>query len=180
MLVFRDEHGQPVRLGDYFHLKRPVILTLVYYQCPMLCNQVLNNLTRSLKPLSLGLGTDFEIVTVSIDPKETSDLAAAKKRSYLRSYGRAGAERGWHFLTGDAAAIAALAKSVGFRYTYNPNSGLFAHAAGITILTPQGRVARYLFGIDYPARDVQFALDGSLGRQDRQPGRPAVDALLRL
>jgi protein SCO1/2 len=163
-LPFRDESGRTVRLGDYFGA-RPVILTLVYYRCPMLCGQELNGLARSLKPLSLDVGRDFEVITVSISPDETPDLAAAKKRAYMERYGRPGAERGWHFLTGDAEAIASLARTVGFRYTYNPQTKLYAHAAGLAVLTPRGRIARYFYGIDFPAKDLQFALiEASAGK----------------
>lgn len=165
-LTFRDETGRTVQLGDYMG-KRPVILSLVYYNCPMLCTQVLNGLTRSLKPLAFELGRDFDMVTVSIDPSEGPELSALKKRSYLKVYGRGGkrAEAGWHFLTGTEAEIRRLAQTVGFRYTYNPKTRLYAHAAGITLLTPKGRVARYLFGIDFPPRDMQFGLmEASAGK----------------
>jgi protein SCO1 len=163
-LAFRDESGRAVRLGDYFGA-RPVILTLVYYRCPMLCGLELNGLARSLKPLSLDVGKDFDVVTVSIDPEEDPGLAAAKKANYMKRYGRAGAERGWHFLTGDREPIARLARAVGFRYTYNPQSRQFAHAAGLVILTPTGRIARYFYGIDFPAKDLQFGLiDASAGK----------------
>ncbi|HEX8198962.1 MAG TPA: SCO family protein, partial [Isosphaeraceae bacterium] len=156
-LPFRDEQGRPVRLGDYFG-RRPVILTLVYYRCPMLCGLELNGLARSLKPLTPAIGRDFEVVTVSIDPTETPELAAEKKANYMKRYGRDGTEGGWHFLTGEAGSIARLAQAVGFRYTYNPQTKLYAHAAGLVILTPGGRIARYFYGIDFPAKDVQGAL----------------------
>ena len=163
-LVFRDETGRAVRLGEYFGA-RPVVLTLVYYRCPMLCGLELQGLARSLKPLSLSAGKDFDLVTVSIDPAETPALAAAKKANYLKRYGRPGAGRGWHFLTGDKEPIARLARAVGFRYTYNPQSQQFAHAAGLVILTPAGRIARYFYGIDFPAKDLQFGLiDASAGK----------------
>ncbi len=163
-LTFRDESGRTVRLGDYVH-DRPVILTLVYYRCPLLCGQELNGLARSLKPLSLDVGKDFQVVTVSIDPTETPELAAAKKANYMKRYGRPGAENGWHFLTGDAESIAALAGTVGFRYTYNPDTKLYAHAAGLVVLTPKGRIARYFYGIDFPAKDLQYSLiDASSGK----------------
>ncbi len=164
-LAFRDESGATVHLSDFFGRGRPVILTLVYYRCPMLCNQVLNGVTRSLLPLSLDLGEDFEIVTVSFDPTETPALAKAKKAGYVRRYGREGAGAGWHFLTGDAGPIKALADAVGFRYHLDPKSKQYAHAAGITVLTPEARVIRYFFGIEYPARDLQLGLvDASAGR----------------
>jgi protein SCO1/2 len=156
-LTFRDEAGRAVKLGDFFG-KRPVILDLVYYRCPTLCNLGLNGLARGLKPLTPTVGKEFEVVTVSIDPNETPGLAAAKKASYLELYGRPGAERGWHFLTGDAAPIAALADAVGFRYTYNPASKQFAHPAGYMIVTPSGKLSRYIFGIEPSPRDIQAAV----------------------
>jgi protein SCO1/2 len=163
-LAFRDESGRTVRLGDYFQ-KRPVILTLVYYNCPLLCTQVLNGLGRGIKPLALGVGKDFEIVTVSINPEETPELAARKKAAYLARYDRDGAEHGWHFLTGRQPEIEALARAVGFRYIYNPQSKLYTHAAGLVIVTPQGRAARYLFGVEFAPRDLQFGLmEASAGR----------------
>lgn len=163
-LPFRDESGRSVRLGDYFAGK-PVILTLVYYRCPMLCGEELKGLARSLKPISLNVGDKFEVVTVSIDPNETPELARAKKASILEYYGREGAGAGWHFLTGDEASIAALARTVGFRYTYNPETKQFAHAAGLAIATPGGRLARYFYGIDFPSKDLQFGLmESSAGK----------------
>src|SRR5262245_51392749 len=159
-LAFRDESGNTVRLGDYFN-RKPVILALVYYQCPMLCSQVLNGLTGSLKALSFDAGREFEVVAVSFNPRETSELAAAKKESYARDYGRAGAAAGWHFLTGDPKApkaMAALARAVGFRYAYDPMLNQYAHASGVVVLTPKGRVARYFYGIEYAPRDLRFGL----------------------
>jgi protein SCO1 len=153
----KDEAGKPVRLGDFFG-ERPVILTLVYHDCPMLCNEVLNALTRGLKGLTFDVGDQFEVVTVSINPAETTELAARKKAGYLRRYGRPGAERGWHFLTGEEDSIRKLAQSVGFRYVYLPESKQYAHAAGIVLLTPRGRVARYFFGISYAPRDLRLGL----------------------
>jgi protein SCO1/2 len=157
--AFRDEAGRSVTLGQYFG-KRPVILTLAYYNCPLLCTQVLNSVARGLKPLSIGIGKDFDVVTVSIDPTEQPALASAKKTAYLGRYDRPGPESaaGWHFLTGDAPAIEALAKSVGFRYSYNPRTKLYAHAAGIVILSPSGRISRYFYGLDYPPKDIQHSL----------------------
>ena len=157
--TFRDESGRIVRLGEYFS-RKPVILTLVYYNCPLLCTQVLNSLTRAIRPLSGGVGKDFDILTVSIDPDETSALASSKKEAYLRRYERPGpeAEAGWHFLTGDKPQIESLANSVGFRYSYNPRTKLYAHAAGIVILSPTGRVTRYFYGLDYPSKDLQYML----------------------
>ena len=136
-----------------------MILAPVYYRCPMLCNQVLNGLTRSLKPLSLDAGKDFDVVAFSIDPDEKPELAAMKKLSYLERYDRPGSESGWHFLTGEEASIEALTRAIGFRYTYNPRTQLFAHAAGMVVVTPDGRVARYFYGIDFPAKELQAELE---------------------
>jgi protein SCO1/2 len=155
--TFRDETGRPVALGDYFGSK-PVIVTLVYYRCPMLCGEELKGLARSLKPLSMAVGEQFDIVTISIDPKETPELAREKKEKILEYYGRPEAGKGWHFLTGDEASIAAVSKAVGFRYTYNEASKQFVHAAGLAIATPTGRLSRYFYGIDFPPKDVQFGL----------------------
>jgi protein SCO1/2 len=163
-LAFRDEMGRFVRLGDFLG-KRPVILNLVYYRCPLLCGQELQGLARSLTPLSLSVGKEFDILTVSFDPREKPPLAVAKKEAYLKRYGRAGAESGWHFLTGDAGSIERLARTVGFRYTYNPRTGLYTHAAGLVVLTPGGKIARYFYGVDYSPKDLQFALtEASAGR----------------
>ena len=156
-LVFRDESGAPVQLGRYFGGK-PVILSLAYYECPMLCTLVLNGLASALKVLSFDAGKEFEIVTVSFNPADTPALAAAKKQTYLKEYGRAGAAAGWHFLTGDAAAIERLTRAVGFRYTYLPEQQQFAHAAGIMVLTPQGKLARYFYGVEFSPRDLRLGL----------------------
>jgi protein SCO1/2 len=153
----RDEQGKTVTLGTYFG-RRPVIVNLVYYECPMLCNEVLNSLLRSLNALEFSVGKEFEVVTVSIDPGETPALAARKKASYLKRYGRPKASQGWHFLTGEEASIRRLADTVGFHYVYDPRSDQYAHPAGIAIATPQGRIARYYFGISYPARDLRLSL----------------------
>lgn len=156
-LMFRDEHGQPVELSQYFGSK-PVILTLVYYSCPMLCTQVLNGLDRSLKALPMEIGKDFNVVTVSIDPTEQPVLAEAKHALYTGIYGRPGAAYGWHFLTGDEPQIKQLANAVGFRYAYDPDSKQFAHAAGIMMLTPEGKLSRYFYGVQFPERDLRLGL----------------------
>jgi protein SCO1/2 len=156
-VALRDERGRSVALGDFFG-RRPVIVNLVYYQCPMLCNEVLNSLLRSMNALAFDVGKEFDVVTVSIDPSETPELAARKKAAYLGRYGRKGADRGWHFLTGDEASIRRLARVVGFNYVYDPESRQYAHPAGIAIATARGRIARYFFGISYPARDLRLAL----------------------
>ena len=156
-LKFKDENGREVRLGDYFG-KRPVILTLVYYQCPMLCTQVLNGLTSSMNVLKFDAGNQYDIVTVSIDPRETPEMARAKKATYIGRYRRAGAQQGWHFLTGDQADIAKLTSAVGFRYVFDPKTDQFAHASGIMVLTPEGKVAQYYYGIEYSPKDLRLAL----------------------
>jgi protein SCO1/2 len=156
-LKFRDEHGQTVELARYFGSK-PVILTLVYYNCPMLCTQVLNGLDRTLKLLPMDIGKDFNVVTVSIDPTERPVLAEAKQAMYTGMYGRPGAAEGWHFLTGDEPEIKHLAQAVGFRYAYDAESKQFAHASVIMMLTPEGRLSRYFYGIEYPQRDVRLGL----------------------
>jgi protein SCO1/2 len=156
-LLFQDETGTSVRLGSYFSTK-PVILTLVYYDCPNLCTFVLNGLLRTLRALSFTVGEQFNIVTVSINPDNTPASAGAKKAQYIRGYGRPGAAAGWHFLTGDATAIQHLARAVGFRYTYDAEHHQFAHASGIMILTPQGTLARYFYGVEFAPRDVRLGL----------------------
>jgi protein SCO1/2 len=165
-LVFRDEFGNLVQLNEYFGQK-PVILSLVYYECPMLCTLVLNGLVKTLRTLSFDAGDQFNIITVSFDPEETPALAAGKKRIYLKQYGRAGAEQGWHFLTGDTASIRQLTQAVGFRYHYDAEKDQFAHASGIMVITPQGKLARYFYGIEYSARDLRLALveaaEGKIG-----------------
>jgi protein SCO1/2 len=163
-LTFRDEHGATVELAQFFTGK-PVILTLVYYNCPMLCTQVLNSLDRSLETLPLEIGKDFSVVTVSIDPTDRAPLADAKHAMYAGMYGRPGAAYGWHFLTGDQPQIKALADAVGFRYAYDPDSKQYAHASGIMVLTPDGKISRYFYGVVYPSRDLKLGLiDASSGK----------------
>ncbi len=165
-LVFRDEHGKPVQLGEYFGQK-PVILSLVYYNCPMLCTQVLNGIESSLKLIPMDIGKQFNVVTVSIDPTERPVLAEAKQALYTGLYGRPGAATGWHFLTGDEQQIRQLANALGFRYAYDPDSKQFAHASAIMIATPQGKISRYFYGIQFPSRDLRLGLveasDGKIG-----------------
>ena len=156
-LVFRDETGHPVQLGQYFGAK-PVILALVYYECPMLCTLTLNGLVSALKAVSFDVGNQFNVVIVSFKPSETPQLAASKKQTYLKSYGRPGTDVGWHFLTGDEASIKRLTEAVGFRYRWVPEQNQFAHAAGITVLTPSGKIARYFFGVEYSPRDLRLGL----------------------
>lgn len=163
-LTFRDETGQEVQLKQYFG-KKPVLLTLVYYECPSLCGLVLQGLLKSLRVINYTPGDQFEIVTVSINPKETPQLAAAKKQNFLKEYGRLDAAKGWHFLTGEEDQIRQLADAVGFRYVYDPKSGQYAHAAGIMLLTPGGKVARYFYGIEYSPRDLRMGImDASQGK----------------
>ena len=163
-LAFRDDTGKDVTLKQFFDGK-PVILALVYYRCPRLCSLVLNQLTESLRKLDYRIGKEFSVVTVSFDPREQPDLAAAKKAMYLELYGHPGAENGWHFLTGEEASIRRLADAVGFGYVYDPRRDQYAHASAVIVLTPDGKVARYHFGLDYPPRDLRFSLeDASAGK----------------
>jgi protein SCO1/2 len=170
---FTDEEGHEVRIGQYFGT-RPVVLGFVYYDCPMLCGQIVNALTSTLRTMSLDAGRDFDVVLVSFDPRETPALAAAKKAEYLARYDRSGAAAGWHFLTGQPASIERLTQAAGFRYAWDEATKQFAHPAGIIVVTPDGRPARYLFGLEYGPRDVRLALveasEGKVGS--------AVDSIL--
>lgn len=165
-LEFRDEHGKPVHLSEYFGQK-PVILSLVYYNCPMLCTQVLNGIESSLKLIPMDIGKQFNVVTVSIDPTERPVLAEAKQALYTGLYGRPGVAEGWHFLTGDEPQIRELANALGFRYAYDPDSKQFAHASAIMILTPEGKISRYFYGIQFASRDLRLGLveasEGKIG-----------------
>jgi protein SCO1/2 len=175
-LEFKNENGETVKLGDYFG-KKPVVLSLVYYQCPMLCNQVLNGMVTSFRVMAFQPGQEFEVVTVSFDPRETAALAAAKKHTYvnyLPEAKREGAARGWHFLTGDEASIKRLTDAVGFRYHYDEATNQFAHASAIYVTTPQGKLARYFYGIEYAPRDLRLGL---IEAADNKIGSP-VDQLL--
>jgi len=155
-LPFMDEFGRTVTLRQYS--TKPVILALVYYQCPSLCNMVLNGIVRSARSLTMTAGEEFEVVAVSFDPHETPEMAAAKKTAYMKEYDRRGSEGGWHFLTGAEASSRTLADAVGFHYAYDALSNQYAHASAIIILTPEGRATQYFYGIEYPARDVRLAL----------------------
>lgn len=157
-LTFRDEQGKAVKLGDYFHDGRPVILNLVYFQCPMLCTEVLNGLTSALKVIRFVPGKEFEVITLSIDPRETPQLAANKKQMYLKKLGNPEAGKGWHFLTGEQAQISELANAVGFHYHYDPKLDQFAHAAGIMLITPTGKVSQYYYGVEYSAKDMRLGI----------------------
>jgi protein SCO1/2 len=156
-LVFRDETGKSVRLKDYFAGK-PVILNLVYYQCPMLCGEVLAGLESALRVVKFDVGKEFDVLTISFDPRETPDMATKKKAEILKRYGRAGAENGWHFLTGQQESIDALTEAAGFEYQYDPRTGQFAHATAIMILTPEGRIAQYYYGVEYAPKDLRLGL----------------------
>jgi protein SCO1 len=163
-LTFRDEAGKPVRLGDLFR-GRPVVLSLVYYQCPMLCNLMLNGQLRSFRKMPLDIGRDFDVVTVSFDPAETGALAAAKKAEYLDKYDRGDAQTGWHFLTGEESQIRALADATGFHYSWDSTTNQWVHASAIIVATPDGRLNRYLFGIDYPPKVLRLSLvEASAGK----------------
>jgi protein SCO1/2 len=173
-LAFKDESGRSVRLRDYFDGK-PVVLVLAYFKCPMLCTQVLNGLVQAMLGIPLSAGKDFEVLTVSFDARETPEMAAAKKKTYLERYGRPGAEEGWHFLTGEEKSIKALTKAVGFRYVYDPRNDQFAHASGIMVLTPAGKISRYFYDVRYSSRDLRLGLvEASANRI----GSPADKVLL--
>ena len=172
-LKFRDETGQTVTLGSYFG-KKPVILSLVYYTCPMLCTMAENGLLNALRDVNFNIGEQFEVVTVSIDPTETPEMAMGKKAVYVGLYGRPGAKQGWHFLVGDEPSIRTLTRAVGFHYNYIPETRQYAHATGIIVLTPQGKVSRYFYGILYPSRDIRLAL---VEASNEKIGNP-VDAVL--
>jgi protein SCO1/2 len=172
-LAFRDETGASVTLGSLFRGK-PVILNLVYFRCPMLCTLVSNGLLGAMKALPFDAGREYDVITVSFDPTDTPQVAAEKKAKYLGEYRRQGADAGWHFLTGDAAAIEQLARAVGFRYRYDPDRKEFAHAAALAVLTPQGRIARYFFGVEFAPRDLKFGL---MEAAENRIGSP-IDQLL--
>jgi protein SCO1/2 len=156
-LNFRDETGKPVRLGDYFG-KKPMILNLVYYNCPMLCGEVLSGLESAMRVLKFDVGKEYDVLTVSFDPRETPEMATKKKAEFLKRYGRAGADQGWHFLTGPQESIDTLTKAAGFQYQYNPKTGQFAHATAIVLLTPGGKITQYYYGVEYPPKDLRLGL----------------------
>jgi protein SCO1/2 len=175
-LVFRDETGQSVKLGQYFGQK-PVVISLVYYDCPMLCTQVLNGMVTSFRVLPFQVGKEFDVVTISFDPREKPELAAEKKKlyvNYLPDRMEATARTGWHFLTGDPASIERITDATGFRYHYDEKTSQFAHASAIMLATPEGKLSRYFYGIDYPARDLRLGLIES---SQNKIGSP-VDQLL--
>jgi protein SCO1 len=172
-LTFRDDTGTTVKLGDYFGHK-PLILNLVYYNCTMLCGEALAGLASAMRLVKFDVGKEFDVVTVSFDPRETPEMAAAKKIDYVKRYGRANAAAGWHFLTGQPDSINALTKVVGFQYQYDPKTNQYAHATAIMVLTPQGRISRYFYGVDFPPKDLRMGLvEASQGKIGN-----AVDAVL--
>ena len=156
-LIFRDETGKAVKLGDYFG-RKPLILNLVYYNCTMLCGEALAGLSSAMRLIKFDVGNEFDVVTVSFDPRETPEMAAAKKADYVKRYGRASAAGGWHFLTGQPESINALTKAVGFQYQYDPKTNQYAHATAIMVVTPQGRISRYFYGVDFPPKDLRMGL----------------------
>ncbi len=156
-LAFTDDQGRPVRLGDYFG-KKPLILNLVYFTCPMLCGEELNGLESALRVLKFDVGNQFDVITVSFDPKDTPAAAAKKKAEILKRYKRSSAEQGWHFLVGNQDSIDKIAKAAGFEYEYDQQTNQFAHTTAIMVLTPQGKIAQYYYGIDYPPNDLRLAL----------------------
>jgi protein SCO1/2 len=171
--VFRDESGNDVTLGSCF-AGRPMLLTLVYFKCPGLCTTVLNDLTRSLNGLTESAGQQFDIITVSFDPNETPDLAAAKKRQYLKQYRRESARAGWHFLTGSEESTRRLTEAVGFHYTWDPKYQVWAHASAVMVLTPKGKLSRYFYGIDYPADDLRLAMNQAAGNNVAAPAEKVL------
>lgn len=173
-IIFRDEDGKAVHLGDYFG-KKPIVLSLVYFDCPALCTEVLNGELRTMKAISLDLGKDFDAITVSFEPKDMPALAMAKRDVYAGQYGRPGAARNWHFLTGEQASIDALTQAAGFHYVYDSASRQYAHAAAILVLTPHGRIARYFYGVTYPPRDFRLGL---VEASEGKIGTPTDHALL--
>ena len=174
-LPFVDENGRAVKLGDYFG-QRPVLLAMVYYECPMLCTQVLNGVTGALKTMNFDVGREFDVVAVSINPREGPGLAAEKKRSYVERYGRPQTADGWHFLTGREEDIQALASAVGFRYVYDEETKQYAHGAGVELITPKGVIARYFYGIEYSGRDLRL---GIIEASEEKIGTP-IDTVLLL
>lgn len=172
--VFKDDEGREVRLGEYFKGK-PVMLALIYYSCPMLCNQVLNGMLSSVRQVSFNAGEEFQIVAISFDSRETPQLAASKKQTYVKAYNRANGNAGWHFLTGDEANIKRVTNAVGFRYKWDDKTNQFAHASGMFLLTPEGKLARYFYGIEYRPRDVRLGL---VEASQNQIGTPADTLML--
>ena len=163
-LAFRDETGKPVHLAEYFG-KKPMILNLVYYQCPMLCGEVLSGLESALRVMKFDVGKEFDVLTISFDPRERPEMAAKKKAEFLKRYGRRGAEQGWHFLTGPKESIDALTKAAGFQYEYIDKTGQFAHATAIMVLTPGGRISQYYYGVEFAPKDLRLGLIQASGNK---------------
>jgi len=156
-IILHDEQGRSIRIGDLFG-KRPLLLTPVYYECPMLCSIQLNALARAMKVMPLKPGTDFDVITFSIDPKETPELALAKKERYVRDYGKPGGDAGWHFLTGDEESVKRLTDNIGFHYTVDPATGQYAHASTLLALTPDGKISQYFLSIEYDPGALRYSL----------------------
>jgi protein SCO1 len=156
-LAFRDETGKQVKMGDYFG-RKPMILNLVYYNCTMLCGEALAGLASAMRLIKFDVGNEFDVITVSFDPRETPEMAAAKKKDYVCRYGRPNAAQGWHFLTGPPQSIDALTKAVGFQYQYDEKTNQYAHATAIMVLTPQGHISRYFYGVEFPPKDLRMGL----------------------
>ncbi len=172
-LTFHDETGKNVKLGDYFG-RKPIILNLVYFNCTMLCGQELAGLASAMRLIKFDVGNQFDVITVSFDPRETPEMAAAKKQDYVGRYGRPNAASGWHFLTGSPESIDALTNAVGFQYHYDEKTNQYAHATAIMVLTPQGRISRYFYGVDFPPKDLRLGL---VEASQARIGNP-VDAVL--
>lgn len=174
---FKDESGNLVKLGSYFGQGRPVIVAFVYYECPMLCNQVLNGLTGSLKGVAFDAGKEFDVVAISFDAREFDkpDLAKNKKANYMERYGRPGTEKGWHFLTGTQESIEQVTSAAGFSFKWDEKSDQFAHSAGVMVVTPEGKLSRYLYGIDYSPKDLKF---GIMESAENRVGNAAEQLLL--
>jgi len=162
---FKDETGKDVRFGDYLHTQKPVLLAFVYYGCPMMCTQLEQGVVGSLRMLSFNPGRDYEVVFVSFDDRDTPEMAAAKKTTAMNKFRRPETSTGWHFLSGSKESIASVTKAANFQFNYDAKSNLFAHASGLILLTPDGRISRYFYGVEFPARDVRLGLvDASAGK----------------
>ena len=172
---FKDETGKDVRLGDYLHTQKPVLLAFVYYGCPMMCTQLEQGVVGSLRMLSFNPGRDYEVVFVSFDDRDTPEMAAAKKTTAMNKFRRPETSTGWHFLSGSKESIAAVTNAANFHFNYDAKNNLFAHASGLILLTPDGRISRYFYGVEFPALDVRLGLvDASAGKI----GSPVDHALL--
>jgi protein SCO1/2 len=162
---FTDENGHSVQLAQYFHQQKPVLLAFVYYGCPMLCTQLEQGVVGSLRMLSFNPGRDYDVVFLSFDDRDTTEMAAAKKKTSLDHFRRPETAAGWHFLTGSKASIASITNAANFRFNYDTKNNLFAHASGIMLLTPDGRISRYFYGVEFPGRDLRLGLvDASQGK----------------